>query len=180
MTYVSILRGINVSGQKKIKMADLTRLYERIELESVTAYIQSGNIIFSSESTNSSDLKSRIEVAIEEHYGFHVPVDIRTHRELKEIVNNCPFKEAECLENYTKVLVSFLLSMPSEVDQLELLSLVKPPEKLVVQGKSVFLFCPDGYGKSKLSNTFLEKKLGVSATTRNWKTVLKLYELSQS
>jgi len=180
LTYVSILRGINVSGQKKIKMADLTRLYESLGLESVATYIQSGNIIFSSENNNFSNLKSRIEVAIEEHYGFHVPVDIRTHQELLEIIQNCPFKEAECFGNYTKVLVTFLQSMPSEVDQLELLSLVKPPEKLSIQGNSVYLFCPNGYGKSKLSNTFLERKLGVSATTRNWKTVLKLFELSQS
>ena len=178
MKYISILRGINVSGQKKIKMADLKALYEAQGFESVTTYIQSGNVIFESKSTNKADLRKVIEKAIEEKYSFYVPVDIRTHQELKEIVNNCPYEEAKAEENGTKILVTFLQSTPEKENQEWLLEYVKPPERLTIQNCEVYLYCPNGYGKSKLTNTFLESKLGVSATTRNWKSVKTLHELS--
>ncbi len=179
MKYISILRGINVSGQKKIKMADLKALYEEQGFESVTTYIQSGNVIFESKAKlNTEDLKKVIEKAIEEKYAFHVPVDIRTNQELEQIVGNCPYEEAKEEENGTKILVTFLQSAPSNQKQELLLEYVKSPERLTIQGREVYLYCPNGYGKSKLTNTFLERKLGISATTRNWKSVKKLHELS--
>ena len=82
------------------------------------------------------------------------------------------------VEDGTKVLVTFLSSTPSEAKVADVLKYVVAPEILVVRGKYVYLYCPNGYGKSKLSNTFLEHKLGIEATTRNWKSVHKLYELS--
>jgi uncharacterized protein (DUF1697 family) len=105
-------------------------------------------------------------------------VDIRTNQELEQIVENCPYEEAKEEENGTKVLVTFLQSAPSSQKQELLLEYVKYPERLTIQGSEVYLYCPNGYGKSKLTNTFLEGKLGISATTRNWKSVKKLYELS--
>ena len=178
MKYVSILRGINVSGQKKIQMADLKALYETQGFESVTTYIQSGNVVFESADTDRSNLKKAIERAVEKKYKFHVPVDIRTSQELKAIVENCPYEEAKFEENGTRVLVTFLQSTPSKQKQELLSEYVKSPERLAIQGTEVYLYCPNGYGKSKLTNTFLENKLGISATTRNWKSVKKLYELS--
>ncbi|VAW77749.1 FIG00762612: hypothetical protein [hydrothermal vent metagenome] len=178
MKYISVLRGINVSGQKKIKMADLKALYEAQGFKSVTTYIQSGNVIFESKGADVEDLKKVIEQAIEEKYAFHVPVDIRTSQELKAIVSNCPYEEAEAEENSTKVLVTFLNSIPEKQNMELLLGYVKPPERLTIQGSEVYLYCPNSYGKSKLTNTFVESKLGVSATTRNWKSVKTLYELS--
>ncbi len=177
MKYISILRGINVSGQKKIKMADLKALYEELGFASVITYIQSGNVIF--ESNDDKDhLKLRIEKAIEEKYGFYVPVDIRTNQEIEQIINYCPYEEAGIEENGTKILVTFLLSTPSSAKVDEIKKYVVPPERLTVHGSEVYLYCPNGYGRSKLSNVFLENKLGVRATTRNWKSVQKLYELS--
>lgn len=179
MKYISILRGINVGGHKKVKMADLKSLYETQGFESVTTYIQSGNVIFeSTKNLNKTSARDSIEKAIEEKYGFHVPVDIRTNKELEQVVENCPFEEALSEENSAKVLVTFLQSTPSKQNQNLLLKLVKPPEKLTIQGEEVYLYCPNGYGKSKLTNTFIENKLDSSATTRNWKSVKKLYELS--
>jgi uncharacterized protein (DUF1697 family) len=107
-------------------------------------------------------------------------VDIRTHHEIELIIKNCPYEEAKSEENGTKILVTFLRHTPSIQKQELLLEHVRPPEKLIIQGSEVYLYCPNGYGTSKLTNTFLEKKLGVSATTRNWKSVKKLYELSSS
>ena len=178
MKFISILRGINVSGQKKIKMADLNALYEAQGFESVTTYIQSGNVIFESLMGNKESTKKIIVKAIEEKYAFHVPVDIRTNQELGMVVKNCPYDEAIIEENGTKILVTFLQSAPSSQKQELLLEYIKSPERLTIQGSEVYLYCPNGYGKSKLTNTFIENKLGISATTRNWKSVKKLHEMS--
>ena len=176
--YISILRGINVSGQKKIKMTDLKALYESLDFQNVVTYIQSGNVIFDTLVDSMDDLKITIEKAIEEKYKFHVPVEIRTNHEIENIIRNCPFGSVNLVENGTKVLVTFLSSEPQEVMASDIQKYVVAPEKLVVRGKEVYLHCPNGYGKTKLSNTFIEKKLKVEATTRNWKSVHKLHELS--
>lgn len=178
MKYISLLRGINVSGKKRIKMDDLKSIYEANGFDSVTTYIQSGNVIFESDITNRDEIRKRIEGAIEKYYEFNVPVNLRTNQELEEIVRNCPFVESESEDNGTKVLVSFLRPVPIDDKSSSLLGCVIPPERLFIQGKEVYLYCPNGYGKSKLKNTFIEKKLGMSATTRNWKSVKNLYELS--
>ena len=176
--YISVLRGINVSGQKKIKMSDLKSLYELLDFQNVVTYIQSGNVIFDTSVENTDDLKITIEKAIEEKYKFHVPVEIRTNHEIENIISNCPFGSVSLEEDGTKVLVTFLSSEPQEALASEIQKYVVAPEKLFIRGKVVYLYCPNGYGNSKLSNNFLEKKLKVEATTRNWKSVHKLHELS--
>jgi len=178
MQYISILRGINVSGQKKIKMADLKSLYESSGYENVVTYIQSGNVVFESSDKNTLKLKKTIEDAIQKKYKFDVPVEIRTKSEFKNIIKNSPFGSINLEKDGAKFLVTFLATKPAKDKVSDVLKYVVLPEKLVVKGKEVYLYCPNGYGKSKLSNTFLEKKLGVEATTRNWKSVQKLYELS--
>lgn len=178
MIYISILRGINVAGQKKIKMADLKALYEDEGFDSVITYIQSGNVIFASENKDKNYLRTTIEKSIEKKYNFPVIVDIRTGQELSGVIKSCPYDEAELDENGTKVLVSFFLSRPLNSKILEIQKYVEPPEELTIRDCLAYIYCPNGYGCSRLSNTFLERKLGVSVTTRNWKTVRKLYELS--
>ena len=178
MIYISLLRGINVSGQKKIKMADLKSLYESLGFQEVTTYIQSGNVVFHATVKSQSALKKKIEGAIEKKYHFHVPVEIRTHREIRAIIENCPFHSVDLAKEGTKILVAFLSSKPPEDRISHIQKYVSSSEELVVRGREVYLYCPNGFGKSKLSNNFLEHKLGVEATTRNWKSVNKLSELS--
>ena len=178
MKYISILRGINVSGQKKVKMADLKVLYEKQDFKNVVTYIQSGNVIFDSEIEDSEQLITQIEKAIEHKYQFFVPVGLRRNQELADIITKCPFDEAQDEGYGTKIMVTFLNSHPNKKKIDQLLTYVKLPEKLIVSGSHVYILCPNGYGKSKLSNTFIEKKLKTSATTRNWKSVNKLFELS--
>jgi len=175
MKYISMLRGINVSGQKKIKMADLATLYESLGFDNVVTYIQSGNVIFDVASKKKTDLILAIEKAIERQYSFQVPVVLRTGREFKIIIDNCPFG---VIDDATKVLVTFLSATPTQSNLERLQASVTAPERCVIQGTEVFLSCPNGYGGSKLSNAFLEKRLGVNATTRNWKSVCRLYQLS--
>ncbi len=138
--YVSILRGINVSGQKKIKMADLKALYESLDFQNVVTYIQSGNVIFDTLVENKDDLKITIEKAIEEKYKFHVPVEIRTNNEIENIISNCPFGSVNLAEDGTKVLVTFLSSEPEEVMASDIQKYVVALEKLVVRGKEVYLY----------------------------------------
>ena len=174
-----MLRGINVSGKKKIKMDDLRSLYEELSFENVVTYIQSGNVVFESTIKNTTSLKEKIETAIKVKYNFHVNVIIRTADELQKVINKNPFGQVDLANKGRKYLVTFLSATPSAKSISELQQYVTKPDKLVVYNNEVYLYIPNGYGKSKLSNTFIERKLGVEATTRNWKTIVKLYELSR-
>ncbi|MFV2060760.1 MAG: DUF1697 domain-containing protein [Gammaproteobacteria bacterium] len=178
MKYISLLRGVNVSGKNKIKMPELKFLYESLDLKNVETYIQSGNVIFETKDKSISNIKSLIENTIKNKFKFKVPVEIRTKLDLKNIIKNNPFGTIDLENEGTKVLVTFLATKPNKDKITDLNKYVKLPEKLNIKGKEVYLYCPNGYGKSKLSNTFIEKKLEVAATTRNWKSVVKLYELS--
>ena len=175
--YIAILRGINVSGQKKIKMVELKAIFENLDLENVQTYIQSGNVLFDSSVTSKIDLKIIIEAVIVKTFDFEVPVEIRTKSEIELIIENCPYGAIDIDNDGTKVMVSFLSSRPSKAKLDAIKKYVVSPEKLIVIGKEVYLHCPNGYGKSKLSNVFLEKKLGVTATTRNLKSIIKFKEL---
>ena len=177
MTYISLLRGINVSGQKKIIMKDLKALYEALGFENVVTYIQSGNVIFESDA-DEQILIGKIEEAITEKYGFDVPVQVRRASKLENIVETCPFAELDLIEEGTRVMVTFLESQPSEESVAKLMTYVKEPERLVCMGRVVYLHCPNGYGKTKLSNAFIENKLKIGATTRNWKSVCKLWDIT--
>lgn len=176
MTYISLLRGINVSGKKKIIMKELKTLYESLGFTNVLTYIQSGNVIFES-NEDDTVIVNKIETAINQKYGFAVPVQVRSVSEFSNIIKACPFHELDLVEEGTRVMVTFLELVPSDKNVAKLMTYVKEPERLVLVGRELYLHCPNGYGKTKLSNTFIENKLGMRATTRNWKSVLKLGEL---
>jgi len=169
-----MLRGINVSGQKKIRMADLRSLYESLGLINVRSYLQSGNVIFDSEEENVEKLKDAIEAQIESTFGFSVPVLIQTSEDFQRAIKEHPFAEEEAI----RVLVTFLYESPEKSKLEELSQHEDKVDKFAIGEQEIFLFCPDGYGRTKLSNNFFEKKLGVIATTRNWKSVNALYEMA--
>ncbi len=178
MKMISLLRGINVSGQKKILMADLKRLYEGLGFTQVTTYIQSGNVVFETSDRRRKHLQNSIQSAIAAKYGFDVPVELRSRHDLQQVIANCPFAEVDLVAEGSRVAVAFLGDQPAASAVAKLAQHVHPPEKLVVMGREVYLHCPDGFGRTKLTNQMIEKKLGTVATARNWKTVLKLCELS--
>jgi len=173
-TYISILRGINVSGQKKIRMVELKSLYESLGFENVQSYVQSGNVVFDSEEQDAIKLRGTIEAQIESTFGFSVPVLIRTGDDFQRIIKSHPFKDKEAI----RVLVTFLYQRPDESKQEELRHYKDKVDHFAIGEQEIYLFCPGGYGKTKLSNTFFEKKLGVICTTRNWKSVNALYEMA--
>ncbi|MGD8404236.1 MAG: DUF1697 domain-containing protein [Anaerolineales bacterium] len=173
-TYISMLRGINVSGQKKIRMADLRDLYESLELKNVQSYLQSGNVVFDSDEKDIDKLKEAIETQIETNYGFSVPVLIRIKEDFQRVIKEHPFAEEEAI----RVLVTFLYESPEKSKLEELSQHEDKVDQFAIGEQEIFLFCPGGYGRTKLSNNFFEKKLGVVATTRNWKSVNALYKMA--
>lgn len=177
--YIALLRGINVSGQKKINMADLVNHCEDLDFQEVSTYIQSGNLLFKSSTQDESKLANLLQDKIKQEYGFEVPVLVINKEQLVTVFKQLPFEKIDIASEGNKVLISFLNTVPETEKLNHLLSYVKPPEKLVTSQKVIYLHCPNGYGKTKLSNNFIESKLKVIATTRNLKTIEKLINLSQ-
>lgn len=179
-TYIALLRGINVSGQKKIKMIDLKAMSEAIGLTSVTTYIQSGNIVFQSSIEDVKLLSSTIKDGIKDHFGFDVSVLVLTRGVLQKIHQYNPYAERlQSGEIEDKKMYFTLLSEEPEASAIEeLTSTSYEPEEFVITKNVVYFFAANGYGKTKLNNNFFEKKLQQTATTRNLKTVIKLLDLS--
>ena len=178
ITYVALLRGINVSGQKIIKMVDLKETFQRLGFENVQTYIQSGNVIFGSDNTHQKELVRIIESAIFLDYNFDVPVLVIPVLKMKKIVARNPFKQKGITE-LKKLHVTFLEKEPGEDLINEISTDPNSEDEFHVAGKTVYLHCPNGYGKTKLNNNYFESTLKMRATTRNWKSVEKIVELSR-
>ncbi len=175
---ISMLRGINVSGQKKVPMNELKALYEELKFKNVTTYIQSGNVVFSSDASDEKVLSKKIEEKIIKHFGFEVPVIIRTPKEMQSAIRNNPFLKEKNVDS-ERMYVTFLEEVPAK-DKLEMLSAIQfPHDRFIVKGKEIFLSLPDGAGRTKLTNNFFESKLKVTATTRNWNTVNELVRIAK-
>jgi uncharacterized protein (DUF1697 family) len=176
-TYLAILRGINVSGQKLMPMKELKALFEELGFQDVSTYIQSGNVLFRAETADAQKLASQIEGRILERYQFQVPVLIRTPADLQAAIGRNPFLQQNNLDT-SKLHITFLADHPAQARIRQVSSANYEPDQCHISGKEVFLYCPQGYGRTKLNNTFFETKLGVTATTRNLKTVRQLISMA--
>lgn len=172
--YISILRGINVGGKRKILMADLRALYKKLGFTNVTTYIQSGNVIF--ESKKKKNLEEIITKAIKSQYDFDVPVIIRTVEEWQTAFHNNTFTKDKNIA-IERLVLTFLKEEPIEENLEKIKTYDYSPDKFHIIGREIFIYCEGKYHQTKLSNNFFEKKLKVAATTRNWKTVTKLLEM---
>ncbi len=178
--FISILRGINVGGQKKILMADLKALYEKLGFKNVSTYIQSGNVIFeSNEKFSDTELAKKIEIAIDRKYGFEVVVIIRSLEEMKDTISSNPFLK-EKNSDTKRLYVTFLSEIPAKENVESIGNVDFSPDRFIIFEKVVYIYVDNGYGETKISNNFFEKKLKVKATTRNWNTVNKLSDLASS
>jgi uncharacterized protein (DUF1697 family) len=176
-TYLSILRGINVSGQKIIKMDALKALYESIGFKNITTYIQSGNLVFESKPLKKMD--EYIKHKIADEFGFEVPIIILKKEEIQSIVESNPFLKEKNIE-LDKLHITFLAEMPTKENLSKIAEYNYTPDVFIIKNKAVYLHCPKGYGNTKLNNTFFENKLKVTATTRNWKTSNELLKILNS
>jgi uncharacterized protein (DUF1697 family) len=172
-TYIALLRGINVSGHKLIKMADLKSYLTELNFKNIRTYIQSGNVIFEYETTKIEVLEHQIKQKILEKYHFEVPTILVTPEVIKSIIDNNPF--ANEIEN---TFVIFLSHTPFGENIEKLQQVDYSQEKYIIIGKTIYLNSPKDFAKNKLSIHLFEKKLKVNATTRNWNTLQKLLELS--
>lgn len=173
--YISILRGINVGGKRKILMTDLKDLYSDLGFINCITYIQSGNVVFHYKDVPNTEIEQKIEKAISSKYGFDVPVIVRTKEEFHDAVHSNPYLEDKEIDS---LCLTFLNQTP-QVEKVEIIEKLSfTPDEFQTIGSNVYIFCPGPYHKTKLSNQFFESKLKVKATTRNWKTVMKLLEIS--
>jgi uncharacterized protein (DUF1697 family) len=177
MIYIALLRGINVSGQKSIKMADLSKLCESLHFNNISTYLQSGNIIFKYDISDTSIIADKIKKAIRKKYGFDVDVIVRTAHELEKIISGNPLIQMPNIDAY-KLHITFLQNHPQEQNVSTIEMAKEDNEVFVIKDREVYLYCPNGYGRTKLNNQAFEKKLKTPATTRNWKTAHALLEIA--
>lgn len=173
-TLIILLRGINVGGRRPIKMAALRDMLQTSGFQNVKTYIQSGNVVCTHPSDDLEAHQAHITAAIAETFGFDVPVMVFTHAQWQEIIQNQRFETEEI-----KPLHVTLLEKPLADSVLPKLEEKAKEDAFNVDGKAVYLRVAKSYYDSKLSNTFFEKVSGGRATTRNWKTTLKLAEMAR-
>ena len=178
-TYIALLRGINVGGHKKIKMADLRLLLEGLGYKEIMTYIQSGNIIFNSLEEDRDKLENQISEAIIDHYGFEVPVLVKTKTEINKILDNNPYNDPEDLAT-NKIYFVLLQEIPQKEDIEATSAIIFENEKFMITPECVFLRCDLGAGKAKCGINFFESKLKIAATSRNYRSMTKLSELSSN
>jgi len=173
-----LLRGVNVGGHGKIKMDVLRALCESVGAENPQTYIQSGNVVFKIKERNLKQLAGKIEDAIESKAGFRPDIVLRTATELAETLTKNPF--AKCRDIHpSKLLITFLAVEPSAAALKELAKIEPGPEEMKVSGKEVFIYFPDGMGRSKFPWSRVSKILGSTGTGRNWNTANKLLEMAR-
>jgi uncharacterized protein (DUF1697 family) len=176
--YISMLRGINVGGNKKIKMEQLRKSFEVLGFEQVKTYIQSGNVVFKTGKISPTTLSKRIEARILADFGFSVSVISRTVDEMTKAIEGNPFLKERGIDPQT-LHVAFLADAPAPDALKKLETLTTAPDKSHCCGKEVYLYLPNGVSKSFWMKTPLDRVLSVVTTTRNWKTVNTLHQMCQ-
>ncbi len=175
--YIALLRGINVSGQKKIKMADLRIHLETAGFLNVQTYIQSGNIVLSSTENNPTLIAKKIESVIDKEFGFKVPTLVITPEYLNKVINESPYLKDKNREK-SKMYFAFLYSNPTTENIDKLSQHTFEGEEIIIQDTMTYLYYEVGAGRAKLSNNFIESKLKLTSSARNYNTVVKLIEMT--
>ena len=171
-TYVALLRGINVGGHNKIPMVELRELMNKVGLFEVQTYIQSGNVVFQS-SENEISLENKIQKSIKTHFGFEVPVLIKSYKALLEIFNNCPFEKGIMEKSYFIVLNR--IPETALIEEVNKISFEK--EEFIIKNDCLYFYSALGFGQTKFNMNTFERKLQVKGTARNYNTMLKLLSL---
>lgn len=176
-TYIAILRGVNVSGKTMIKMVELTKSMEAAGYQSVKTYIQSGNIVFKTDQAKEKNIAQDISALILKDFDATVPTLVITGDYLKSVIANNSFTTREGID-LKKLHITFLADIPEKERVSAIDSQKYLPDEFMITEKVIYLFCPNGYGTTKLSNNFFESKFKLFATTRNWATVNKLANMA--
>lgn len=174
---ISLLRGVNLARNKRVKMDALRSLYESLGLQNPQTCVQSGNVVFRTKERDLARLSTKIENAIEQRFGFHADVILRKPADLKATIGQNPFAKRRRLEP-SRLVVIFLAEAPGPEVREAILSIKAGPEELRLAVRELYIYFPDGFGRSKLP-VLLDKTLKKSGTARNWNTVTKLLEIAE-
>ncbi|MBZ0271896.1 DUF1697 domain-containing protein [bacterium] len=175
--YVAVLRGINVGGKHRLAMKDLAAMFEDAGAIDVRTYIQSGNVVFRASEGVAASLPARVAAMIEERLGFRAPVVTRTAGEIDRIAKSNPYRAAGA--DPKSLHVVFLAGKPDASRVRALDPDRSPGDEYTVAGSVIYLLCPHGVARTKLTTDYFDAKLQTTSTTRNWNTVLKLRELAK-
>ena len=175
MTYLALLRGINVGGKNKLAMTALRDLFVAAGCDEVQTYIQSGNVIFRADPAVVASLPTDISTRIAAYCGYRVPVVVRTAEQLGDAIGANPFIAAGAAEETLHVL--FLADRPSAHSIAALDPARSAPDAFIVRGQEIYLCLPNGAARTKLTNDYFDSKLATVSTGRNWRTVTTLFAL---
>jgi uncharacterized protein (DUF1697 family) len=174
--HVALMRGINLAGKNSLPMKELVAIFEAAGCKDVRTYIQSGNVIYRVAASKTAKLPALVAEAILEHHGLKVPVVTRTAAELAAAAKANPFLKKGADEKSLHVV--FLADQPEKARVAALDAQRSPPDCFVPKGRELYLSCPNGIGNSKLTTAYFDSKLATTSTIRNWRTVLKLVEMT--
>lgn len=172
MLFVALLRGLNVGAHNRISMKDLSTVFEQAGCADVTTYIQSGNVLFDAPLTLVKRLPGLIAKSLAAEFDITSPVVLRDGKELASVAKNNPFLKRG--DDVSTLHVVFLAQQPEAAKAKALDPARSPPDEFVIKGRELYLHCPKGLGRSKLTNAWLDAQLGTVSTVRNWNTVLEL------
>lgn len=175
---IALLRGVNVGGHHKIKMDALRALCESLGLRHVQTYVQSGNVVFHAPPSKVPHLAQRIETAIEKSFGFRPSVILRTADDVKDVIARNPFAARPDVPP-NRLLVTFLAAHPSPEARDHVRAIKTDPEELHIDGRELYIFFPEGIGRSKLPQAAIDKALQTPGTARNWNSVIQLVEMAE-
>ncbi len=174
--YVALLRSVNVAGHGRLAMDDLRRSFAELGYDDVVTYIQTGNVLFTTASKSEKAVVAAIEGQLAADYGDAPDVLLRTVADLQRAGSSSPYAKAGA--DPARHHVTFLATAPAKSVLAALNLPASGRDQLVVDGREVYVHTPNGYAETKYTGTFLERRLGVVSTTRNWNTVTKLCQLA--
>ena len=171
--YIALLRGINVGGHKKFTKAQQLEILSSLGYENTNVYLHTGNWVFET-SENKEEITQNISEAIQIKFGWELPILVLTPSEIERILQNCPFSEEKKVKSYFVILSE----KPSDRLLKEVSSIQYPNEEIIIIDNCIYFYASKGYGRTKFNMNTFEKKLNVRATSRNYRTMTKLLELS--
>ena len=175
LTWLALLRGVNVGGNNILPMKTLANMFTEIGCADARTYIQSGNVIFRASQQVATGLPEKLSARVSKQFGFAVPVVMRTAEQLGQIIREKPFPDSDD----GKLHVYFLAATPATTDVGGLDPQRSPGDDFLVRNREVYVRLPNGMARTKLTNAYFDSKLNTNSTARNWRTVLKLFELMQ-
>jgi uncharacterized protein (DUF1697 family) len=174
--YAALFRAVNVAGKNKLPMKDTVAMFEAAGCRDVRSYIASGNLVFRARPALAAKLPKLIPPVIAQRFGFAPALVVRTADELRRIGEGNPFLRAGA--DPGRVYVAFLADAPTRASIAALDPKRSPPDEFAVVGREIYLHLPTGAGRTKLTNDYFDSKLKTMSTARNWRTLLKLVELT--